>query len=352
MAYKIAHEENVHVGILSSTIQKWSNSHPDIFIISKEGHKIYTQSMILRFYSAWLPDVLDGSKDEVGISVSATSNAIGSFMKVLTSGTAFTKVKTELLEIADIAESLGINFQNWQIGEKKNKDFHKDTPSHIVSKRDKVSIDLKLGSLSSGSKMFDCDICGYKNPKKEKIKRHTQIHSNMDRKLKCGPCKVSFKNKVQLEYHQRKIHTEEKEPDEEVADEHMKHDADDAEESDFGSNKFSCTLNELDDTSENDKEAEMKPSVFEKTSDEEETEDSEDQMEGELATFNDSNYTKNDSQEFVCNSCNKVFQKRQKMRRHWHDVHSGIKFSCDQCDYTTSRKENLNTHVKKKHSQF
>ena len=83
MAYKIAHEENVHVGILSSTIQKWSNSHPDIFIISKEGHKIYTQSMILRFYSAWLPDVLDGSKDEVGISVSATSNAIGSFMKVL-----------------------------------------------------------------------------------------------------------------------------------------------------------------------------------------------------------------------------------------------------------------------------
>ena len=124
MAYKIAHEENVHFAILSSTIQKWSNSHPDVFIISKEGHKIYTQSLLLRFYSRWLPDVLEGAKDdEVGISVAASSNAIGNFLKVLSSGLVFTKVKTDLLEIADIAESLRINFENWQIGEKKMKDF-------------------------------------------------------------------------------------------------------------------------------------------------------------------------------------------------------------------------------------
>ena len=83
MAYKIAHEENVHLAILSSTIQKWSNSHPDVFIISKEGHKIYTQSLLLRFYSRWLPDAPEGAKDdEVGISVAASSNSIGNILKV------------------------------------------------------------------------------------------------------------------------------------------------------------------------------------------------------------------------------------------------------------------------------
>ena len=168
-AYKIAHEENAHFEMLSSIIQKWSNSEPEVFLISKEGHKIYTQSLILRFYSKWLPEVLDGVKDDVGISVAASSNSIGSFLKVLSSGVVFTKVKTDLLEIGDIAESLGINFENWQIGEKKKKDSSKDIKKKIKFsslERKEDSIESKEETLqeskSIGSKMLKCEILAMK----------------------------------------------------------------------------------------------------------------------------------------------------------------------------------------------
>merc|ERR1719450_993736 len=38
------------------------------------------------------------------------------------------------------------------------------------------------------------------------------------------------------------------------------------------------------------------------------------------------------------------------MRRHWDDVHSGIKYPCDQCSFVSKRKDKLNAHIKNKHS--
>ena len=69
----------------------------------------------------------------------------------------------------------------------------------------------------------------------------------------------------------------------------------------------------------------------------------------ETVAFSDNDFTKNESDEFVCNRCGKIFQSRQKMKRHWNDVHSGIKLSCDQCNYMCARKDNLNSHIRNKH---
>ena len=43
MAYKLEHELSDHMGLLVGTMQKWANGQPDVYIISEEGHKIYTQ---------------------------------------------------------------------------------------------------------------------------------------------------------------------------------------------------------------------------------------------------------------------------------------------------------------------
>ena len=43
MAYKLEHKLSDHIGVLAGTIQKCGNGQPDVYIISEEGHKIYTQ---------------------------------------------------------------------------------------------------------------------------------------------------------------------------------------------------------------------------------------------------------------------------------------------------------------------
>ena len=42
MAYKLEHVQGDHMAVLMETMHKWSNSQPDMYIISEEGHKIYT----------------------------------------------------------------------------------------------------------------------------------------------------------------------------------------------------------------------------------------------------------------------------------------------------------------------
>ena len=43
MAYNLELKDYVHLELLSSTLQRWSNAQPDVFIISQEGHKINAQ---------------------------------------------------------------------------------------------------------------------------------------------------------------------------------------------------------------------------------------------------------------------------------------------------------------------
>ena len=40
--YKLEHDRSAHISLLKSTIDGWSETPSDIFIISREGHKIFT----------------------------------------------------------------------------------------------------------------------------------------------------------------------------------------------------------------------------------------------------------------------------------------------------------------------
>ena len=39
--YNLEHDPMAHASLLKSTIQGWSNPQSDVYIISKEGHKIF-----------------------------------------------------------------------------------------------------------------------------------------------------------------------------------------------------------------------------------------------------------------------------------------------------------------------
>ena len=40
--YKLEHDSLAHVSLLRFTMQGWSNPQSDVYIISSEGHKVFT----------------------------------------------------------------------------------------------------------------------------------------------------------------------------------------------------------------------------------------------------------------------------------------------------------------------
>ena len=54
---------------------------------------------------------------------------------------------------------------------------------------------------------------------------------------------------------------------------------------------------------------------------------------------------------FSCDICGIHFTENRSLTRHKESKHVDVKYSCDQCDYTANRKDNLNRH-KKKHRRI
>merc|ERR1719154_165538 len=111
------------MGVLMGTVQKWANGQPDVYIISEEGHKIYTQKLLVTFYSSTLSSILNGGVDNEiqGVSIPASSSSIVNLLKVLATGIAITKNKLDLTDVSKTAEAMGISMENWQIGVKNNR---------------------------------------------------------------------------------------------------------------------------------------------------------------------------------------------------------------------------------------
>jgi len=218
MAYKL--ESDNHGSILKEIFSKWTSCDPDVFFVSLDGLKIFTHRVILRFYSPVLSVMMGpNSNDGVGISIPAYSSEIVNLMKVLTHGLVLANSRTNLQEIGNLAESLGINFKNWQIGSKKKKET---TIPKKTTKKAKVVNDLNKKSKiaasdikdengeteadAQGSKKHKCDQCSRSFDQKNKLVRHEMIHSGI--KFPCPGCPSQFSRKDKRSKHIRERHPE------------------------------------------------------------------------------------------------------------------------------------------------
>merc|ERR1712029_1131090 len=129
--------------------------------------------------------------------------------------------KNNFQELGLLAESLGINFKNWQIGSKKKKE--PIIPTKMTKNAKVINKSLKKKKIASnddikeekgeakdnaggGSKKHKCDTCSRSFDQRNKLVRHQMIHSGI--KFPCFGCSSQFSRKDKLNKHVRERHPE------------------------------------------------------------------------------------------------------------------------------------------------
>eukprot|EP00092_Neocalanus_flemingeri_P040574 GFUD01044180.1.p1 GENE.GFUD01044180.1~~GFUD01044180.1.p1 ORF type:complete len:390 (+),score=111.73 GFUD01044180.1:43-1212(+) len=267
MAYKLEHSNEEQRILLSSTVQKWSNSQPDMYMVSIEGHKVYTQRILLGLYSDLMDGLLSipGLGDLPGISVPASSGCLVNLLKILTSGVAIANNKAHLMEATKAAEAIGIKLDNCQIGNKKKKPeaakptvakavvkvHHPATPQRkrkaqteeklpkkvkvkvpftahvkeevedqeefndlllngadVILKEDDGNQDGSVEGKVASSEKHQCSQCNKDFKSKQALKRHFLIHTDNPTPFGCDYCKKKFDRKYRLDKHIKSAHDE------------------------------------------------------------------------------------------------------------------------------------------------
>jgi len=62
-----------------------------------------------------------------------------------------------------------------------------------------------------------------------------------------------------------------------------------------------------------------------------------------------SNHLRNEHRRFTCTDCGKEYRQNKSLWQHQRETHKGFVIECDQCDYTTGRRWNLQRHQDYKH---
>ena len=52
---------------------------------------------------------------------------------------------------------------------------------------------------------------------------------------------------------------------------------------------------------------------------------------------------------YSCDKCEYATTKMIYLKRHVESQHEGVRYSCDKCDYAATSKSNLKRHIKTKH---
>jgi len=354
-----------HTGVLLGTVQKWANGQPDVYIISEEGHKIYTQKLLITFYSHTLNSILNGGFDNEiqGVTIPASSSSIVNLLKVLATGIAITKNKLDLTDVSKTAEAMGISMENWQIGVKNNRakpsggqaanqPTNGKNAKQVKKKVNNVAADVSMkeeldkdSSQEKTDKKYSCPDCGKLFGRKDHLNRHALTHSGVS--YPCNICGSSFKRKDALSNHMSKVHdtdyVEDSDPVVHVKQEQF------ISEDGINDTEIVNQQSLYNDKFENGQVANDEGLI---TNDMTGVDNESTNQEGDVQMSDgyNANIEVNAASSFPCGQCDKVFKSRTHLSRH-EAVHSGIRLSCDKCSSTFSRKDKLNAHVRKKHSQ-
>ena len=244
--YKLQNTSESHTNYLSTILQTCSLASPDVCLITKEGHTVFTNKVLLVINSNMMAEVMvDNARDEmIRISVPVSSNTLINLIKILSHGITNSDIKFNPMEVLAAAEVLGITILDLHIGKETETDeqevVDKKSP-HISSKiientiyedndnnsTGAIIIDTKevLDALQidevNGEKLilipssfeknenldrnFPCEICESRFKTQSGLGTHMLTHTG-EKPFKCDKCEKSFNQRVNLERH-TKLHT-------------------------------------------------------------------------------------------------------------------------------------------------
>ena len=261
-SYQLSSKEEEHQQLLHDLLDTAKKQEEDVFLVSKEGHRIFTNRLLLSLYSPFLREMfVDISKDTpIGISIPLSFQALVNLIKIITEGKAESGDQESLAEVGPAGSFVGIAMDNLNLvaSDGSSVDSRKDEDSfdfdcsednvyigikaeasdennEIISdinkkvkKRKtgpKQSLNLKCNDCEkvfsergnfnrhalthSGIKRFSCEDCETKFARADKLKLHiTQHHSvTGSENFGCEECDKTFTRKDHLSRHNARVHT-------------------------------------------------------------------------------------------------------------------------------------------------
>jgi len=254
-------------GVVEEVVRGWSRAPPDLCIVSKEGHALYTQRALLGLHSPLLATLLSSSPSSSSLpalSLPLSSASLVSLLSILASGQTNTDNSLDLMELVRAADLLGITIEDLQIVQPLNKVTQKKKSQYeteeilqnnVVTKEDNVFENDPVGveqisceieqdvkeevvvNTKRESKTLNCTLCPQTFKRLEKLEEHELMHSNTsivtfpcdvcnkvfpvkgrlklhmfshtgEKPFKCGFCEKAFNQSVNMKRHQKEMHDE------------------------------------------------------------------------------------------------------------------------------------------------
>merc|ERR1712086_1245954 len=116
--YRLESTANIHQSSLTQVLQSCTISSPDLCLITRDGHAVYTTKILLAMHSKLLAQVMSDSirDDLIRISVPISSNSLVNLIKILSHGITKSEVKFDPMDVLNAADILGISLDDLQIG--------------------------------------------------------------------------------------------------------------------------------------------------------------------------------------------------------------------------------------------
>ena len=182
MSYRLEHRghgEQVAAAVGDSRVQ-------DVFLVSAEGHRLYTSSLLLRLHSPLLSSLLDQlppSLHPPGLSLPLLPAApLHHLLRLLHSGATSATTREELLGVEAAAVTLGVSLPNCVLVGKARKVEERAggravqgvKMSQVAGGAVVKQEDVRRQGSEAPHRKFQCSVgtCGRKYSRKRQLKRH------------------------------------------------------------------------------------------------------------------------------------------------------------------------------------
>ena len=208
MSYYLEHKE--HPDLLASTMADISRQEEDIFLISTEGHRIYTSELLLRINSPLLCQLLDSlpsSPSCPGLSLPLLpASSLRHLLLILQRGSSSAQTRGELMAVEEAAVSLGVSLPNCVLVSRGASRRGVEAGKAVAGlKISKVGSEEGKEEQKKLAGKYRCQVCDFTSNLPSQVKEHGRT-DHLGKVFVCPKCKKRYSKKRVLKRHLEEKH--------------------------------------------------------------------------------------------------------------------------------------------------